>query len=680
MQDKEEMNRAELITNDETEEQAYSSVDDVHPYKSRASRNNTVSFPKITKFNTYLLRHYGAAIVEEINSRMYDGELAAICGVNGFHERRLTHNKCRIDPRMSFWRVNKYEFSADLVVYLTANVYDDDTSEIRSFTLYVTLDFCLDQYTTYNFSDISLNRPERGLPDWAERGLEQSDCDQGEQQLTKLDDYLIPIFGFREIDEAAEALWFTHMPEALSDHRLLDPFKLADRMGLSVVYHKLHRNHKTKSVLYWFDSKVEVTPKDGDDRSDPIVVKIPAGTILINENAVQRDHSRLNVYHECFHDEYHWLFFRLQEMHNDDLRKIKKTRKVKNQGKEPKNPLTILEWEAKQGSRALMMPESVIRPMIETYRVEERKTHNHAGFVYENICYSISGKMDIPKYLVKGRMIQLGCWQTQGALNYIRTSETGGHYIKPFEFSHESCPHTSHTFVVTPLEAFRLYEKNEEYRARIDTGAYVYVDGHICLNDPAYVVQTLLGPKMTDWANRHVDECCLRFANVYEVDENYEFRLNSINSDEEYNSHYMGYVAQGKSLSPKEEVEMQTQIIESLPNKPGEAVKALMKLDLFGKPTIEEFAEHAGVSPGTVKNWRKEEYGFDPETAIRIIVGLHLPPWISSWFLQISGIMLQYHGLHMAYREIIACRFMDTFSMVNERLVDAGFDRMSVQG
>ena len=93
MQDKEEMNRAELLTNDETEGQAYSFADDIHPYKSGASRSksNTVSFPKITKFNTYLLRHYGAAIVDEINSRMYDGELAAICGVNGFHEQRLTH-------------------------------------------------------------------------------------------------------------------------------------------------------------------------------------------------------------------------------------------------------------------------------------------------------------------------------------------------------------------------------------------------------------------------------------------------------------------------------------------------------------------------------------------------------------------------------------------------------------
>ena len=135
------------------------------------------------------------------------------------------------------------------------------------------------------------------------------------------------------------------------------------------------------------------------------MVKIPAGTILINENAVHKDMARLSVYHECFHDEYHWLFYRLQEMHNNDLRKIRKTRKPKNQGREPKNPLTILEWEAKQGSRALMMPECIIRPMIEEFEKEEWKIHKHAGRVFQGVGYSIYDKMGVPKYLVRGRMI-----------------------------------------------------------------------------------------------------------------------------------------------------------------------------------------------------------------------------------------------------------------------------------
>jgi hypothetical protein len=250
-----------------------------------------------------------------------------------------------------------------------------------------------------------------------------------------------------------------------------------------------------------------------------------------------------------------------------------------------------------------------------------------------------------------------------------------GRYITPFTFSRESCPTTAHTFVISPEESFRLYEQNAEYRARLDTGDYVYVEGHICLNDPAYIVQTPLGPRMTDWGNRHVDECCLRFENVYEVDQSYEFHLNSINSDEEYKRHYIDFVAQGKELSAKEAMEEQSKIIEELPSKPGEALKALMKLS--GNITIEKMAERTLVSAGTVKNWRKEEYSYDPETAIRIIVGLHLPPWISMWFLQICGVVLQFRGLHMMYRNIIACHYMDTLSEVNSLIEAAGFERMN---
>ena len=556
-----------------------------------------------------------------------------------------------------FWRLQKKlnRATADLVVHLSANVYGDDYCGQQSFTLYVSLDFCMDDRITYAFGDVSLEPPDR-------KGI-------------KLDDYLIPILDIEGVNVAAEDQWFEYIPQALHDYRLLDPFKLADRMGLLVTYHKLYKNHKVKSILYWLDSEIDVTPNDGDDRNQPIIVKIPAGTIVINENAVHKNRSGLNIYHECFHFEYHWLFYQLQEMHNSDLRKIKKMRKPKNQGREPKNPLPILEWEAKQGSKALMMPECVMKPMIESYRAEERKIHNHAGRVMQGVACSIFDVMGVPKYLVRGRMIQLGYWQAQGALNYVQSTPLSGRYISPFMFSRASCPNTAHTFVISPGDTFRLYEESEEYRERIDTGNYVYVEGHICLNDPAYVIQTPLGPRMTDWANRHVDECCLRFENVYEVDENYEFHLNSINSDEEYNDHYIDFASHGRKLSEKEATEEQCRIIAELPDKPGEALKALMKLN--GNITIEQMAERALVSTGTVKNWRKEEYHYDPETAIRIIVGLHLPPWISEWFLATCGVVLQFRGLHMAYRNIINCNYMDTLNEVNLRIENAGYERMS---
>lgn len=53
-------------------------------------------------------------------------------------------------------------------------------------------------------------------------------------------------------------------------------------MGLSVVHHRLHKNKKTRSVLYWFDSEVEITPAGGDDKfitQHCSIFKTPSGYV-----------------------------------------------------------------------------------------------------------------------------------------------------------------------------------------------------------------------------------------------------------------------------------------------------------------------------------------------------------------------------------------------------------------
>ena len=75
-----DVTREELVAAVEEEERAWLSTDDIPPYKSRVpqTKGSTVSFPKITTFSSYLLRHYGASIVEEINGMLYDLSLIHI--------------------------------------------------------------------------------------------------------------------------------------------------------------------------------------------------------------------------------------------------------------------------------------------------------------------------------------------------------------------------------------------------------------------------------------------------------------------------------------------------------------------------------------------------------------------------------------------------------------------------
>ena len=409
-----------------------------------------------------------------------------------------------------------------------------------------------------------------------------------------------------------------------------------------------------------------------DDKDPPAEITIPVDTIVTNGNLIALDNRSLHIFHECFHAEYHWLFYRLQDMHNSDLRTIKKKRKAKNQGREPQNPLPIMEWEAKRGSHALQMPRILALPQFRNYAEEEQQRLHHMGWALENVGRRVSDEWGIPKYLVRARLLHLGFWQAQGSLNYVQQTKEKGNYIRPFLFDRESCPGSSHTFVISPLDAFKLYESNDEYRARIDSGAYVYVGGHVCLNGPDYVTQTKHGPRMTEWANRHVDECCLRFENIYVVDDNYEFHLNSINSDEEYNRHYNDFIARGDTLSAKEANDRQAALLALLSRVPGKALRQIMDMQQMTNP---ELAEAALVSESTVKRWLKEEVSYNPLTALRIIVALSMPPWLSYWFLDMANVVLQYSGIHLLYREIINCRYMDSLREVFDLIEAAGYQR-----
>ena len=627
-----------------------------HPYKfvpTKAS-GNTVLFPAITKCNTFILRHYAAGIVDEIKQRMYDGDLAMYFAVPDFTEDCVAMRACRISPNMSFWWQDRYSFLADLEVYIEADIHTDTIYGRRSRTVFVTVLFSFEDEITYSLEGFHFEKPDR-------KGI-------------KLDDYLIPVMSYNEVEEAAEQMYFKYLAIALRDKRYINAFQLAKAMDLNIESHRLYRKPKTKSILYWQESKVLVQLPESDDTTPPVEITIPADTIVTNETLIPLDKRSLHIFHECFHAEYHWLFYRLQEMHNSDLRSIKKKRKVKNQGKEPKNPLPILEWEARRGSHALQMPRSLALPQLQNYAEEEQQRLRHVGCALENVGKRISDEWGIPKYLVRARLLHLGFWQAQGSLNYVKWSKETGGYIRPFMFDRESCPGTSNTFVISPLDALKLYERNEEYRARIDSGAYIYVCGHVCLNDPEYVMQTKHGPRMTEWANRHVDECCLRFENIYEVDDNYEFHLNCINSDEEYNRHYNDFVARGDALSAKEANERQAALLATLSRIPGKALRQLMDVQQM---TISETAEAALVSDSTVKRWLREEVSYKPVVALRIIVALSLPPWISYWFLDMAKVPLQYTGIHLIYREIMNCRYMDSLREINELIEEAGYAKLS---
>lgn len=158
------------------------------------------------------------------------------------------------------------------------------------------------------------------------------------------------------------------------------------------------------------------------------------------------------------------------------------------------------------------------------------------------------------------------------------------------------------------------------------------------------------------------------------------FNLGYVCSDEEYNRHYIDFVTGGKDMTEEEVNERASQIVMKMPQKPGEALKYLV--EEAGKArrkkiSAQELSERCGVSKRTVYYWLEEEYQLSAEVFVRIVVGLHLPPYISMRFMNVCGVMLQFYGVHMMYWKILNCFFMDTIYEVNRHMRDAGFPTMT---
>lgn len=71
--------------------------------------------------------------------------------------------------------------------------------------------------------------------------------------------------------------------------------------------------------------------------------------------------------------------------------------------------------------------------------------------------------------------------------------------------------------MIDHIDALKEYVRNAAFREALDTGRYVYCEGHFCLNDPRYIRPGYRGkPYLSAYARDHMRECCLIFETAYE--------------------------------------------------------------------------------------------------------------------------------------------------------------------
>ena len=617
--------------------------------KHLVEREDLMSMP-------YLIQScYMDRIMKEINDRLWNGSLETILN-RKLPQVQIMRRDVRLD-RYAFWRLNRTDVLADLDLQISFPA--ETEGEIQEAAhLWMTLWFSFESMDIH--MEVENVEPAR-------------DC--FDRALIRLSNYLVPIMRINEIDRACEEMWTRYLPDAALNPKRAGAKELASAMGLQVLELRQYGRRNVRSTLYFTEKELRIQNETREGRMDDgsSTAMVWPNTIVVNLGADCGDERDLDIWHECFHYEFHLAFFRLQNMLSTDVGDIRK-KKILVDAEKYKSPTSRMEFEAWWGSYALMMPLGFIQPVLEDeYEKAHKAVHaggyeKHEGFLYSVAIRSIAEKYTLSKARIRTRLLLLKHTGAKGALNWA-----DGHYIRAFAFSAESCGQ-GQTFTIDREGVWKLYQKDKAFRTVMQTGQFVYVDGHVCINDPDYIIEYNHRMELSPWANGHVDQVCLRFNQKYERSRP-QYTFGEMNCCQEYNTRYNEFLDAGGKLTGIEILKQRAEYLKHMPDTFPEAFQYVRK----GRMSIEDLAVESHVSHATIERWgKKEQRQYDVDKLVAICVALHMPPWLSQELLKRANLTVQRSGTYGYYGLILDCYFMDSVDEVQEMLENNGLPRLNV--
>ena len=622
----------------------------------------TISVPKVTDMDTYFKKHYMGRVTQELNEMLAEGDMAQKAGVV-IKSERILPEEYRIKD-ISYWRIDRSMFLIDLDIRVELRIQSGEDIDTDFFWFYLCFCCCLDdvgdeELSIYDFG-LRKNRPDR-MDYW------------------RLDKYLVPVLRKDEIEKYTIDIWKKYIPEAVENHEARNPSSLAKKMGLTIKMLKLYKRSNTKGIIF-FDSGNVLIQGEREERSkkepDPVIENVPANTIVINIQSSSLYDYDIDLFHECIHHEWHYLFYKLQAMHTSDLEQLSKVKVTVKKSEPVSSPTTFMETQAWRGSYALMMPydfmQKLIRKLYADAAATARKNgfYDHDGFRYEYVGRKIAETYNLSKARVKSRMLQLGYIAAIGALNYV-----DGRYITPFAISmNEDTSIDENNYVIDRVGVMKLYRENEKFRNLMQSGQFAFVDGHVAYSESNDIKQTERGSRLSAWANAHVDEVCLRFTKKYTASHEYRYIFGQMNNEQALKD-ALKFLDVNSNLSIKDAEKRKTALMEDMPMTFHGALSYIMK----GRVTVDELTKRIPLSRSTILRLRTEERkSYDLDQVIALCVGLHLPPWLSGILLEKAGLTVKRYGPYGYYGTILDCFYMDTIEEVQQFLKDNDFDELKL--
>lgn len=390
-------------------------------------------------------------------------------------------------------------------------------------------------------------------------------------------------------------------------------------MGLSIMEESLLSSELDVFGLVVFE--------DGNvkDKNKNIVIRnAKRGTVLIDPRVYyERTLGTVNftIAHECFHWYRHQPYHALMKMlgANDELGKIIQC-SIGSTTKDSEKWKAIdwMEWQANGVTPHILMPTTTakikISELIKKYQI---CFDGSDGYRIEEMISELADFYGLSKQAVKMRIREMGYTQIDGALTYVN-----GQYVTPFSFD-ASALTNNQSFTISSADLFKAYCLNKEFRKAIDTGRFVYIEGHVCLDNEKYIVRCDGQIRLTQYALSNMDECCLVFDKGYSYESKYQgqkyYTQMMYKTPEQPNAQEYSFELNKHNKTLLAQIQGANKSANSMRLYPGAFSETLVQLMKERKLSNKKLADASLVGEKTIQRLRNNE---DYPTSVQTVLGL----------------------------------------------------------
>lgn len=491
-----------------------------------------------------------------------------------------------------------------------------------------------------------------------------------------LSQFLIPIINKEQLDDIAEGFLKKYYPDALEKPVQIPVWEISKKMGLNIKEVNISKTCSVFGKIFFSDS---ITQYYDSEQNEFKELSVKRGTILVDPNVYfLRNLGCVNntIIHECVHWELHKDFFDLQKIYNQELDAIDCLVEEPTKLQQNWTHYDWLEWQANSIAPRILMPKKQTQQKAEEliYQIKQLSPNLKKNDLMRTLIDELASFFGVSKLAAKIRLIDIGYKDAIGINAYI-----DDHYIQHYTFDHTSLKENQ-TFDISFSDALFEYATNVQFRNLLDTGKYIYVDNHFCINDPKYIKFDEHGyAQLTQYALSHLDECCL----VFDIKVNWTYGIKHYQEKVLYRNAVsntkieLKYVHNNQNDRVEKRAEEyikigqlakeDAEVVSNLPSTFSGSLKSHM--ERIGM-TIEQLAEKSLVGERTIQRMRNED-SYNPKlgTIVAVCVGLQLRPTLSMDLIQKAGYSFKmYLEEHIIYHFLINSHYLFSIYECNEIL------------